>query len=206
MSLMLQSKVLRAIQEKKIERVGGTQTIRSDVKIIVATNQNLEKMVQENRFRRDLFFRVNVLNIDVLPLRERKDEIPMLTHSFIDKFSRQENKKCKLSQEVIKILMDYDWPGNVRELMNVMKAAVVTCNSKYIEMRQLPAYFLSSDSTNRMQTQKHSLNLGTSIMEIEREYIVKALKYTANNKSKAMKILGISRSAFYEKLKKYHIE
>jgi len=205
MSLMLQSKLLRALQEKKIERIGGTGSIQTDVRIIAATNQNLEKMIQENKFRKDLFYRLNVFTVDTIALRDRKDDIPILSYYFLKKYADHENKKCRLSQPVLNTFMEYDWPGNVRELMNIMEVAVVTCNSKFIEVRHLPHYFLAAKSLHSMHRTKHSLHLDSRIMEIEKECIERALRETANNRSKAMKLLGISRSAFYEKLKRYEI-
>lgn len=208
MSLMLQSKLLRIIQEQRFERIGGTRSIRTDVRIITATNRKLESMIQENSFRKDLFYRLNVFSLDTIPLRARKDDIPVLCFHFLKHFAEREQKKCRLSQAVINTFLKYDWPGNVRELMNLIEAAVVSCNSKYIETRHLPAYFLAAisfNSTHKTGVQSNSLHLDSRIGEIEKECILKALQETSNNKSKAMKILGISRSAFYDKIKKYNI-
>lgn len=208
MSLTLQSKLLRIIQGQRFERIGGTRSILTDVRIIAATNRKLESMIQENSFRKDLFYRLNVFTLDTIPLRDRKDDIPILSFHFLKHFCDRENRKCRLSQSVINTLLKYDWPGNVRELMNVMEAAVVSCNSRYIEKRHLPAYFLaamSSDPKEKADESSNSLHLGSKISGIEKEYILRALKETSHNKSKAMKMLGISRSAFYDKIKKYNI-
>lgn len=208
MSLMLQSKLLRIIQEQRFERIGGSRSIRTDVRIIAATNKNLESMIKENSFRKDLFYRLNVFTLDTIPLRDRKDDIPVLSFHFLKNFTEHERKKCRLSQAVINTFLKYDWPGNVRELMNIMEAAVVSCNSKYIEIRHLPAYFtaaMSLSSKHDMGERSESLHLDSRIAEIEKECILKALQEASNNKSKAMKILGISRSTFYDKIKKYNI-
>ena len=209
MSVMLQSKLLRIIQEQKFERIGGTRSIRTDVRIITATNRDLELMIQENKFRKDLFYRLNVFTLDTIPLRDRKDDIPVLSYHFLQNFAEREHKKSKLSQSVINTFLKYDWPGNVRELMNIMEASIVTCNSRYIETRHLPHYFLAAmsiNSINKMETHSKSLHLDSRIVEIEKECITKALDASLNNKSKAMKMLGISRSAFYDKIKRYNIK
>jgi len=209
MSLHLQSKLLRALQEKRIEKIGGTKSVGVDVRIIAATNQNIEKQIRDNRFRMDLFYRLNVFSIDTIPLRERKDDIPILSHYFLEKFIEHENKACRLSRSVLNSFMDYDWPGNVRELMNVMESAVVSCNTKLIGMKHLPAYFtaiMSTTPTDALPGDSESLRLDRRMMKTEKECIIRALKESANNKSKAIKALKISRSTFYEKLRKHNIE
>lgn len=205
MSLVLQSKLLRALQEKKIERIGGIRPIKMDVRIIAATNQNLEEMIQQDKFRKDLFYRLNVFSIETIPLRERKDDIPLLSFHFLNRFAEQENKKCRLSENVLNKLMEYSWPGNVRELMNIMEAAVVTCNRRCIELRHLPAYFSAAASMQSAKDRTKSFRLDDIVMKVEKESIINALKESNNNKSRAIKMLAISRSAFYEKLKKYQI-
>lgn len=208
MSLMLQSKLLRVIQEQKFERIGGIRSIRTDVRIIAATNRNLESMIQESKFRKDLFYRLNVFALDTIPLRDRKEDIPILSYHFLKNFATREQKKCKLSQSVISTFLKYDWPGNVRELMNIMEASVVTCHSRYIETRHLPPYFLSAMSMNSLRKTEgpsNALNLDSRIVQVEKECIVQALQKTSYNKSRAIELLGISRSAFYEKIKKYNI-
>lgn len=206
MSLVLQSKLLRALQEKKIERIGGIRPIKVDVRIIAATNQNLEQMIQQDKFRKDLFYRLNVFSIVTIPLRERKDDIPLLSFYFLKRFADQENKKCRLSENVLKKFMEYNWPGNVRELMNIMEAAVVTCNRRFIEPRHLPEYFSAAAFMQSTKYRSTSGSLDDIVMKVEKESIIRALKEANNNKSKAIKMLAISRSAFYEKLKKYQIE
>ncbi|OPY84943.1 MAG: Transcriptional regulatory protein ZraR [Smithella sp. PtaU1.Bin162] len=205
MSIVLQSKLLRALQEKRIERIGGIDSIKVDIRLIAATNQNLETLIQENKFRKDLFYRLNVFSIETIPLRERRDDIPILSYYFLKKFSEEENKKCKLSENVLNKFMEYNWPGNIRELMNIVEAAVVTCNSRFIELRHLPAYFTAAISMHRTKKQNESFRLDSCTMKVEKECIMNALKESNNNKSKAIKMLCISRSAFYEKLKKYQI-
>ncbi len=206
MSIMLQSKLLRALQEKKIERIGGIRPIRVDVRIIAATNQNLEEMIKQDKFRKDLFYRLNVFSIETVPLRERKDDIPPLSFYFLKRFAEQENKKCRLSESVLNKFVEYNWPGNVRELMNIMEAAVVTCNRRIIEPRHLPAYFSAAVSMQGTKGRNKPYRMDDIVMKVEKESIINALKESNNNKSKAIKMLAISRSAFYGKLKKYQIE
>lgn len=208
MSLHLQSKLLKVLQEKEIERIGGTKSVGVDVRIIAATNQSLEKEIQNNNFRKDLFYRLNVFSIDAIPLRERKDDIPVLSYHFLERFVEREKKACKLSRSVLNSFMDYDWPGNVRELMNIMESAIVSCNTKVIGMKHLPGYFTAIASTKTPYSTDacESLRLDYNLMKTEKECIIKALKESTYNKSKAIKALKISRSNFYEKLRKYNIE
>lgn len=206
MSITLQSKLLRALQEKEIERIGGVKSIPVDVRFIAATNQNLSRLIQEDKFRKDLFYRLNVFSIETVPLRERKDDIAMLSYHFLNKYAEQENKKCKLSENVLNKFMEYNWPGNVRELMNVLEAAVVTCDRRLIDLRHLPEYFNASVSIQSSKVKGESFRLDDRIMEVEIECIKAALEESNDNKSKAIKMLGVSRSAFYEKLRKYQIE
>lgn len=209
MSISLQSKLLRVLQQKKIERVGGTKSFYSDVRIITASNKNLERLVKENKFRSDLYYRLNVYSIEMIPLRDRKDDIPILSYHFLKKYNEREKRQCKLSQSVLNAFMKYRWPGNIRELMNILESAVVSCNGRIIELKHLPAYFtalLSIDHESESNENVESLNLDKRIHEIEKDLMMKALRMAYNNKSKAIELLGISRSAFYDKVKKYGIE
>jgi PAS domain S-box-containing protein len=149
MSMVLQAKLLRALQEKEIERVGGNKTIQTDVRIIAATNQDLEKKVKEKKFREDLFYRLNVFGICSLPLRERKDDIPLLIDYFLKKTLEKEKKKeLKISHSVYKLLCKYSWPGNIRELQNVVASAVVSCEGNYIQIKDLPEYLVTLSKHN----------------------------------------------------------
>lgn len=208
MSVMLQSKLLRVLQQKKIERIGGTKSFNLDVRIITATNQNLNMLVKENKFRADLYYRLNVFSIDMIPLRERKDDIPILSYYFLKKYNEREKKRCKLTPPVLNLFMKYRWPGNIRELMNILESAVVSCNGR-IEIKHLPAYFtamMSIDDEFETGENDSSLNLDKRIHGIEKDFIVKALRIAQHNKSRAIELLGISRSAFYDKVKKYEIK
>lgn len=213
MSLALQAKLLRAIQEKEIERIGGIKSIPIDVRIIVATNQDLEKKVQERTFREDLYYRLNVYGIKIPPLRERKEDIPLLIFYFLNHFSKREKKKMpKIPQVYIKKLIRYCWPGNVRELQNTIECIVVSCESDTVEISDFPDYLteilaLNEEKTNNTnKDEDNNLNLKKLIAELEYATIIKALKFSSNNCSKAIKMLNISRSTFYEKLSRYKIK
>ncbi len=214
MSMLLQVKLLRALQEKEIERVGGTKSIRTDVRIVAASNQDLQRQIEEKKFRSDLFYRLNVFSINMIPLRERVDDIPILIAYFQEKFAERENKKKKkLHSSALKVLMAYDWPGNIRELQNVIESVMLSCDSEYIQAEDLPEYLLSTASVHHSPNQflnfpagDDDLNLAGQVCRIERDLILRALKKTANNRSQAIRMLGISRSAFYQKIAKYEIE
>jgi transcriptional regulator with GAF, ATPase, and Fis domain len=134
LSLPLQAKLLRVLQEKEFERIGGTSSIQVDVRVIAATNQNLEQLVSQRGFREDLFFRLSVFPIHIPPLRQRKKDIPLLAEYFVEQFCRELNRrKMKLSEEAIQQLMQYSWPGNIRELQNCLERAVILCDGQVIE-------------------------------------------------------------------------
>lgn len=177
LSLSAQTRLLRVLQEKEFERVGGTYPIKVDVRIIAATNKNLEKEVKENRFREDLFYRLNVFKINVPPLRDRKEDIIELSNFFISKFTKEMNKKITgLSPEAIKILKNYSWPGNIRELQNVIERAVVLCKDDIITPRELPDN-LSKEVEMRDQIEiKSGETLDSAMERIEKSIILKALK------------------------------
>jgi PAS domain S-box-containing protein len=211
MSMVLQVKLLRAIQEKEIERVGGIKSIRTDVRIIASTNQNLQAFIDQKKFRTDLFYRLNVFSINMMPLRKRADDIPTLCAHFQEKFAAKDGKKKKkLSSSALKVLMGYDWPGNVRELQNVIESAMISSDNEYIQAEDLPEYLPSMapvrHSGDRASTGAEEMNFEKRIGQLEWELILQALKKTGNNRSRAIRMLGISRSAFYEKMAKHGIE
>jgi DNA-binding NtrC family response regulator len=197
----VQVKLLRVLEERQFERVGGSKTITVDTRIIAATNQNLEKLVKENKFREDLFWRLNVVNIDVPPLRERREDIPLLVHSFI-KESRKANKKKieGISSKALTILQNYDWYGNVRELKNAIESMVVLSRREIIGVKELPTYVKRPHSEETINI-KGKMPLD----EVEKVVINYALKKAGGNKSKAAEILGISRRTLYRKLSTHSI-
>lgn len=194
--MSLQKKLLRFLQEKEIQRIGGTQRIKVDVRVISATNRDLEKAVAEGTFREDLFWRLNVVRINLPPLRERKEDIPLLVNHFLHKFSKENNKPIpQLEPEVMDALINYDWKGNIRELANVIERSVVLSPSGLISLKYLPKRI--QEVTGWTDSSNKSLNL----MEIEKSVILKALNSTGWNQTKAAEILGISRKQLRTKMK-----
>ncbi|MEJ5300166.1 MAG: sigma-54 dependent transcriptional regulator [Thermodesulforhabdaceae bacterium] len=198
----MQVRLLRVIQEKVIIRVGGVEEIPIDVRIIAATNKNLKKEVELGHFRQDLYYRLNVITLQVPPLRERRDDIPLLCHYFIDKFAKAQKKTItEISEDVMNILMEYEFPGNVRELENMIERAVTLATGNRIEVEHLPID-LQQRLFHIKRPQKNEL---LTLDEHEREYIRWVLMKTRGNKSKAAEILGIDRVSLWRKMKKYNI-
>ncbi|HHW19736.1 sigma-54-dependent transcriptional regulator [Thermodesulfovibrio thiophilus] len=194
--ISLQKKFLRFLQEKEFQRIGGTSRIKVDVRIISATNRNLEKDVKENIFREDLYWRLNVVRINLPSLKERKDDIPLLVNHFLKKFAKENNKPIpQLEPEVMDALISYDWPGNIRELANVIERAIVLSSSGIISMKYLPKRI--QEKTGWAIPVENSFNL----IELEKSIILKALNSTDWNQTKAAEILGISRKQLRTKMK-----
>ncbi|MBI5144546.1 MAG: sigma-54-dependent Fis family transcriptional regulator [Candidatus Omnitrophica bacterium] len=202
-SLDLQVKLLRVLQHKEFERVGDHKTISVDVRIIVATNQDLEKAVAEKKFREDLYYRLNVISINIPPLRKRKDDLPLLVDHFMNLYSKENHKKINaVSQETLAILMNYDWPGNIRELENIIERAVILDTDSIVGKDDLPEILLASASapnTNDASSLKHALK------EPEKVFILQVLKEVGWNKKKAARKLGVNRTTLYNKLRKYNL-
>jgi Nif-specific regulatory protein len=219
MDLQLQSKILRAIQEKEIEPLGSEKTIKVDIRIITATNKNLETLIAQGKFRSDLFFRLNVINIQLPPLRERKDDIPFLSEHFVKKYSEIYNKKIiGISKETEELLLEYSWPGNIRELENVIERAVIMTQSNLIDASLLPKHIIENKVNREDVFNLHSFiqdeidkridspDLLKDITGIvERVIIEKILIKTGNNKLKTAKILGINRNTLKSIMKKLEI-
>jgi len=198
----IQVKILRALQEREITPVGSTRVEKINVRIIAATNTNLEEKVEEGKFREDLFYRLNVVNIHLPPLRERKDDIPLLVNFFIKKYSRIHGlEEKKFSKATMELLMKYDWPGNIRELENVVERALILSDGPEIGPEDLPPKVRM-----RLPIVKVSSMKGLTLEELERQYILQVLSETAGNKAKAAKILGIDPSTLYRKLHRYKQE
>ncbi len=199
----MQVKLLRVLQEKKLMRVGGTEEIPVDIRVLAATNKDLRKEVRKGKFRQDLYYRLNVITLEVPSLVERREDIPLLAHHFLGKFSRTQGKPVeKISDEVIELLMAYEFPGNVRELENIMERAVALCQGDTILPKHLPPDL--QQLTLRVQRPRHREFL--SLEEQEKEYISWVLRKTKGNKTKAAEILGIDRVSLWRKLKKYKLE
>jgi DNA-binding NtrC family response regulator len=196
----VQVKLLRFLQEHEFERVGGTQTIRVDVRVIAATNRNLVEEVKAGRFREDLFYRLNVVTLDMPPLRDRKTDIPALGKFFLDRYSRDNNKQIEsFAPQTMELLMSYDWPGNVRELENAIERAVVLTNARVVEPRHLPP------NVRPMLTPAGMPPIpGSTLAEIEKYAILETLKATGGSTSKAAEILGISVRTIQYRLHDYN--
>jgi two-component system response regulator AtoC len=199
--LNTQVKILRFLQEREFERVGGEKTIRSEARIIAATNRNLAKMVSKNLFREDLYFRLKVITINVPPLRERKPDIPLLVDFFLQKISQELHKKPRhISKKALNRILRYEWPGNVRELENVLTRAIVLCREEVITEEHIS---LSSEmETYRSPEESHFL----SLQEMEKKHILRALDKAQAHKGRACELLKVSRPTLRKKMRKYHIE
>lgn len=205
MPISMQVKLLRVIQEKEIERVGGVKSIPLDVRIIAATNKNLEELVKNGKFREDLFYRLNVMNINIPALRERKEDIAVLVKFLMVKISEQVgNYVVKISNKAMKYLERYSWPGNVRELENVLERAINLIEySSEIQVEDLPLHI----TKQKVGMEKNKYNKLKDILDdVEKRTILEVLDQTRGNRSETAKILNISRSSLYEKLWKYGIE
>lgn len=211
MSPSLQVKVLRVIQERRFERIGGIKTIDVDVRIITATNQDLEKAVVEKRFREDLFYRINVIPIHIPPLRARQADIPVLANHFLGTFNRLKEKNIDgLTPEVVNCLTKYHWPGNVRELQNLIEMLVVIKEYGKIELKDLPDKIIldsgkTGKATNNIEIPDDGLGLSEIICQFERDLLQKALLKSNGVKNRAAKLLNLNRTTFVEKLKRYKI-
>ncbi|MEG6523592.1 sigma-54-dependent transcriptional regulator [Desulfotomaculum sp. 1211_IL3151] len=207
-SLSTQAKLLRAIQEKEFDRVGGTKTIKVDVRIVAATNRKLKQSVLEGEFREDLFFRLNVVNIEIPPLRERKEDILPLVAYFLAKYNKEFNKDIKgFSNETIELLKNYDWPGNVRELENLIERSIVMARGTIIvpEDIQLGAPE-KKIPTDKVYINDLNLPLKQIVADVERKIIIKTLGENNWCRTTAAKALGINRRSLYAKMKELEIE
>ncbi|MDU4962065.1 MAG: sigma-54-dependent Fis family transcriptional regulator [Sporomusaceae bacterium] len=206
MSLYMQAKLLRVLQEREIERVGSTKTLKLDVRVIAATNRDLEQMIEQGTFRQDLYYRLNIISLHIPPLRERRDDVPRLCASLLQKIhNRTAHTVQGISPAAMECLLAYDWPGNVRELENVLERAV---NFMDDEQFILPDYLPPAikKQLRRQESANSAKGLAGIRFDAEKQAIIKAMETAGGNKSQAAKLLGIHRSGFYQKLRKYHID
>lgn len=228
--LKLQAKLLRALQERVIDRLGGDRAIRVNTRIISATNQNLEELVRAGRFREDLYFRLNVIPIHIPPLRERKEDIPLLAEFLISKICKRENLPPKrLSSEVLEAFLAYSWPGNVRELENLLERMIILSEGEVLTLEDLPLHLREQGRICRPTEMSSSdileersfftkkfielpeldensvISLQELLREVEVYYLLRALEISKGVKSKAARLLGLNRTTFIEKLKKYNL-
>ena len=200
----LQVKLLRVLQEGEFERVGDTRTFRVDVRIIAATNQNLEELIRQGQFREDLFYRLNVIAIELPPLRERREDIPLLIEHFLKKFSAKNRKKFSgVSDGFLKGIEAYPWPGNVRELENVMERATIVGRGELLTEADLPDLFHRLPVMT--ETEVSSRSLKEMLGEPEKEMILRTLKECHWNRKKAAALLGVNRTTLYNKMRKYNL-
>lgn len=206
----LQSKLLRVLQERQIERIGGIKAIPVDLRIISATHQDLKKAVQKKKFREDLYYRLNVIPIHIPPLRERRSDIPLLVHHFIEHFSKTKKKKVTgITDEAMRHLMEYDWPGNVRELENMIERLVILSNHEKIDLSDLPERVfptLSKEGGIPLSIPEEGLSLETAVNEFEKQLILQALNKSGWVKNKAAQLLNVNRTTLIEKIKRQNLQ
>jgi|Deesub1362A_J573_1020465.scaffolds.fasta_scaffold00118_13 DNA-binding NtrC family response regulator len=210
MSPHLQVKLLRVLQERSFERLGGIRSIEVDVRIIAATNQDLEKAIQEGRFREDLYYRLSVIPIHIPPLRERKEDIRILVEHFLDKFNRSKKRRVDgISPEAMERLVAYSWPGNVRELENLIERLVVLKQEGTIQVDDLPEKIAGTSVqqfTGRFILPEEGINLSSAVQQFERELILQALQRTKGVKKEAARLLRMKRTTLIQKMKRKRIE
>ena len=208
MPLQLQAKLLRALQQGEIQRVGSDIPITVDVRVIAATNRNLLREAQEKRFREDLFFRLNVISIEVPPLRQRGDDIPLLAAYFLQRFAERNHKSIKgFSPQALDSLRRYQWPGNVRELENAVERAVILCCGDLVTPAELPDTVAHAPEPLETQESPEAISLaGMALEDVERRAIEDTMRQTGDNKSEAARRLGITRATLHNKLRKYGLE
>lgn len=210
MKANLQVKLLRVLQNRELEPIGSTRPKKVDVRIIAATNQNLEQMVQEKTFREDLFYRISVIPIILPPLRERKGDIPLLAGSFLERFSKNRKGRVKgFEREAMEALCHYEWPGNVRELENLVERLVILKESGHISVRDLPDKYLgrkaAAGRAEHLSLPDSGICLNTAVEDFENRLILQALERTGGNKKEAAVLLNLKRTTLIEKLKKKRI-
>lgn len=194
LELPLQAKLLRVLQENEIERLGSNRKIRVEFRLVSSTNRDIKKMIAEGTFREDLFYRINVIQIYLPPLKERADDIPRLVTEFLDEFCSRENKSLTITDDVMKILQKYHWPGNIRQLKNTIERATILAKDRSITIKELPDDIASQKDSSGTDTKK-------TLKDLEMQVITKTLAECNGNKSRAAKMLGISRKTFYKRLR-----
>jgi transcriptional regulator with PAS, ATPase and Fis domain len=202
--LSVQVKLLRVLEDKVIRPLGSNQAEVVDTRIISASNRDLEQLIKEGRFRQDLYYRLNVIRIDLPPLRERSEDIPLLVDHFITKFSNQSKRTLNgIRPEAVAALMNYPWPGNIRELEHTIERTVLLGKEALIGLQDLPAHIVSNAGAAAPLTE--AVDKGYTLRDLEREYIRKVLENTAGNKTEAAKVLGVDRTTLYRKLEEYKL-
>jgi len=210
MSPNLQSKLLRVLQERQFERIGGVKTVKIDIRIIAATHQDLRVAVEQGRFRQDLYYRLNVIPIRVPPLRERKSDIPLLVHHFLNHFNKSKKRKIQgIHNEALNRLIGYYWPGNVRELENIIERIVILTNNDSITVQDLPEKIQSlslDEQTPLFEIPEEGISLDNALNEFEKRLILQALNKTGWIKNKAAQLLSLNRTTLIEKIKRQNLQ
>jgi two-component system response regulator HydG len=205
MSLAMQVRLLRVLQEKEVTRVGGEEVIKVDVRMIAATNRDLLPEIEAGRFREDLYYRLNVITLGVPPLKERREDIPLLAQSFLERFSETNHKKIKgFTPQAMDRLLRYEWPGNVRELMNAVERGVVLSRSDYLDEEDLPL-IQREEPVEKTARSEDAVPADLPLEEVEKATVLKILASSGGNKSEAARRLGITRKTLHKKLKKYGV-
>ena len=201
-NLSTQIKILRVLQERQFERVGGEKTIEVDVRIVAATNRDLLAEIEKGTFREDLYYRLNVVHLEVPPLRNRKEDIPLLMTSFLDQINKENGTNVKgFSADAKAALYKYDWPGNIRELRNCVEAAVVLSKDEFVNLKDLPPQIQTNTESGTV-----NIEVGLSLAEIEKQAILSTLTSCKGNKSKTAEVLKIGRKTLHRKLEEYNSE
>jgi len=204
-----QAKLLRVMQDREFMRLGGTSTLKVDVRVIAATNTDLEELIEDKKFRQDLFFRLNVIKIELPPLKDRKEDIPLLVKHFLDLYSEENEKEISgITEDVMEVFEDYEWPGNIRELENIIERAVVLTKTKLITRESLPSFLYSSQgkqqtalsSTSNIRTLKEQTQL------LQKKWILEALKKTSGVQKDAAQLLGVKPTTLNEMIKRLSID
>jgi two-component system, NtrC family, nitrogen regulation response regulator NtrX len=209
MSLKAQAKVLRILQEKKFERVGGNRLIPTDVRVLAATNKDLEREMEEGHFRQDLYYRLNVIPLRIPPLRDRKEDIPLLVNRFLEDFASKEGEAEKeLSAEVMAILMRHSWPGNVRELKNIIERLVIMTPTNMISRCDISPLFEEGRPAEGILSQPDAVadSLREAKQDFERQYLIRKLRENDGNISKTAEAIGLERSNLHKKIRSYGLE
>jgi two-component system response regulator HydG len=202
-----QAKLLRVLQEREFEPLGSTKTVKVDIRIITATNRDLQEEVKSGRFREDLFYRLNVVPIELPPLRERREDIPLLVEHFLQIYNERNGRSLQgFHPRALDALMRYNWPGNIRELENLVERAVILTRDDYVPFSELPEAIRTASGVDKSDEIRSGIPLGMTIREMERELILKTLEDNEGNRTRSARILGITRRTLQHKLKEYDID
>ena len=206
MPISMQAKLLRVLQDKKIKKVGGEKYIPVNVRIISATNKELPEMIEENEFREELYYRINVIEIALPPLRERKEDIILFVDYFLKEICVENNREVlKIDKEVVDFLIDYPWKGNIRELKNAVEYMAIMCKGDIITIDLIPRYMIEERFDNIRISSLSSMDLNQSVEILEETMIIEALRTTNGNRVEAAEILNIPRTTLHSKMKKYNL-